>query len=145
MRQHSRFDLLQEVTQVLEALTPEHAVMIHPGHQRLQSLRRGAVVDVAALRALGDEAGLLEGLQMLRDRALGDATAARQLRDADFLALEHPLEHGAAGRIGEGAHHGGDGVWGGFDHVDKLASANSLVNTNYSTSPGLVCRLTMTD
>ena len=104
--------------------------MVHPGDQRLEPLRRGAVIDIAALGALGDEAGLLQRLQVLLDRALGHSAAARQFGDADLLALEDALEHGAAGRIGEGAHHGGDGVWGGFDHADKLAKANALVNAN---------------
>ena len=90
--------------------------MVHPDDQGLEPLGRGAVIDIAALGALGDETRLFQGLQVLLDSALSHAATARQLGDANLLALEHALEHGSAGRIGKGAHHCGDGIGGGIDH-----------------------------
>jgi len=51
---------------------------------------------------------------VLRNRALRHAAAARQFNDGDLVGIGDALEHGAPGRIGKGAHDGGDGS--GFDH-----------------------------
>ena len=102
--------------------------MIHPACQRLQALGLGAVIDLAALRALDDEACLAQRLQMLRDGALGDTAALRQVADADLADRRDALEDGAARRVREGSHDGVDG--GGFAHTHQLAMANALVNAN---------------
>src|SRR5713101_540616 len=59
-RRSSWIDLLQEGFEVGEAVTPEHAVMAHPIDERREALRLGAIIDIAALGALGDQAGLLQ-------------------------------------------------------------------------------------
>ncbi|MNT92416.1 hypothetical protein D3C72_2337010 [compost metagenome] len=94
--------------------------MVHPVDQRLEALRLGAVVDVATLGALGDEARLLQRFEVLRNRTLRHAAAARQLDHRDLVGVGDALEHGAPGRIGKSAHDGGDGC--GFNH-DKIISA----------------------
>ncbi|MNY40302.1 hypothetical protein D3C86_1750370 [compost metagenome] len=93
---------------------PEGAVVAHPVDERRQALGLGAVIDVAALRTLGDETRLFQRLEVLRNRALRHAAAARQFNDGDLVGIGDALEHGAPGRIGKGAHDGGDGS--GFDH-----------------------------
>ena len=60
MRRRSWIDLLQQGSEVGEPLAPEDAVMAHPVDQRREALGLGAVIDVAALGALGDQTGQLQ-------------------------------------------------------------------------------------
>src|ERR1700737_3494686 len=59
-RRRSWIDLLQERSEVGEPLAPEDAVVAHPIDERREPLRLGAIEDVATLRPLGDQAGLLQ-------------------------------------------------------------------------------------
>src|SRR6201747_845693 len=84
-RRHSWIDFLQESSEVGEAVTPEHAVMVHPVDQRREALGLRAVVNVTAFGAFSDQAGQLQRLEMLGDGALRHAAAPRQLDHGDFL------------------------------------------------------------
>src|SRR5690606_5983225 len=93
-----------------EAFTPEDAVVAHPVGERIQTARLGAVVDIAALGALADEAGLLQALEMLGDCTLRDTAAAGQFHDGDLVGIDNALEHGPPRGIGKGAHDSGYGL-----------------------------------
>src|SRR5258706_13586046 len=69
-RRHSWIDLLQKGSEVGELLAPEGAVVAHPIDKWGETLRLGAVVDLAALGAFGDQAGQLQRLEVLGDGAL---------------------------------------------------------------------------
>ena len=69
-----------------------------------EAFRAGAVEDVAALGPVRHEARLLQHLEVLRDRALGDAAALGQIRNRDFPIVDDALEDGTACWVGEGAH-----------------------------------------
>src|ERR1700687_1747503 len=128
MRRCSWIDLFQETAKIGETLPPEDAVMAHPIDQRGEPLRLGAIKNIAAFAALGDQASLLQRFQVLRDGALRHITPARQLQHGDLLGLDDPLEHGPPSGIGQRPHDSVDRS--GFNHGRTLVAAKALVNTN---------------
>lgn len=97
--------------------------MTYPIDEGCQALGAGAVIDVAALRALDDEAGQLQRLEVLGDGALGDTTSARQLGDRDLVGLGDPLEHGPSRRVGQCAQNGVNSS--DLGHEEQLVISNS--------------------
>src|SRR5258706_13763936 len=94
MRRCSWIDLFQETAKIGETLPPEDAVMAHPTDQRGEPLRLGAIKDIAAFAALGDQASLLQRFQVRRDGALRHITPPRQLQHGVSLCLDDPPENG---------------------------------------------------
>src|ERR1700726_1831897 len=121
MRRCSWIDLFQETAKIGETLPPEDAVMAHPIDQRGEPLRLGAIKNIAAFAALGDQASLLQRFQVLRDGALRYATPPRQLNHGDLVRPDDPLEHRSPSGIGKRAHDNVDG--GRFNHAHTLAVA----------------------
>src|SRR5687767_1254642 len=111
--------LLEKGVELGEALAPEAGIVAHPVGQRGQPARIGAVVDLAPLGPLGDEAGQAERLEVLRDRALRHPAAARELGHGDFVTPRDALEHRPPGGIGERTHDGVEG--GGLDHAAMIS------------------------
>ena len=102
--------------------------MAHPVDKRSQTFRPGSIVNIAAFGTFRDQAGLLQGFEMLGDRALRYTTAPCQFDDGDLVRADDSLEYGSARGVSERAH---DGIYvRGFNHGDTLAHANQLVNTN---------------
>jgi len=102
--------------------------MAHPIDERGEPLPLGAIEDVSALRAIGDQASPLQRAQMLRDGRLRHAAAMRQLSNTDLVGPDDPLEDGPPGWVGERAHYGVERR--GSEHDVILAMTNALVNTN---------------
>src|SRR5271170_2817438 len=118
MRRRSWIDLLQQGSKIGKALAPEEAVVAHPIDQRREALGLGAIEHVAAVGALGDQTGQLQGLEVLGDGALRYPTPPRQLDNGDLVGSGNLLEHGSPSGIGKRAHDSIDG--GGFSHWNKL-------------------------
>lgn len=83
--------------------------MGEPIEQGAEPFGPRAVIDIAALRALDDEPGLFERLQMLRDRALRHPAGAGQRGHIDLIRAREALEHRAPGGISQRAQYGIDG------------------------------------
>src|SRR5258705_12357011 len=122
MRRRSWINFLQQCFEFCKAFAPEDAVVAHPVDQRLEAFRLGAVIDLPAFGALGDQAGLLQGLEVLRNGALRHAAPSRQFDDGDLVGADDPLKHGPPCGIGKRAHDGVDGS--GFGHGKPIAYAN---------------------
>ena len=88
--------------------------MAQPVEQRGEAFRLRPVENLPSLGTIGDEAGLLQGFEVLRDGTLSDSAGAGQLEHVDLPCPGDALEHGATGRIGKSAHDGIDA--GGLDH-----------------------------
>jgi hypothetical protein len=101
-------DLLQEGTKIGKPFAPEDTVVAHPIEEGGKTLRFGAIEHLPAIGPLGDQTGLLQGLEMLRDSALRHTAPARQFDHRYLIGADHPFEHGSPGWVGEGAHHGID-------------------------------------
>src|SRR5690606_29980636 len=71
---------------------------------RAEGFEPGGIDAVDALlagRRIDDQPGILENLQMLRNRRAADGQAPRQLADRAGV-LRQPLEYRAPGGVGEG-------------------------------------------
>ena len=59
-----RVRIAKQAFKRIQTVAPEGAVVAHPVDQRLEAFRLGAVIDFPAFGALGDQAGLLQGLEV---------------------------------------------------------------------------------
>ncbi len=100
-----------ECFQVVEAGSPEDAVLLDPGVDRAERLRIELVNAVTPLAVLTDEVSPAKQAQVLRDRGTGDGKGSGNLTGG-LAAPTEKVEDSAAGRIGEGLE-GGFRVSGG--------------------------------
>ena len=91
--------LLEVLVDYVQQAAPEGALAIHPSGRLAERLGLGVSVGAPVDRA-GDDAGLLEHLQVLGDRGLGDAEAGRDVPDRRRPGGE-ALDDAAADRVGE--------------------------------------------
>jgi hypothetical protein len=73
-------DFLEKGAQISEPLAPEDAVVAHPVGQRREALGLRAIIDVATLGTLGDQAGLLQRVNSTTDISSELATRSKTAR-----------------------------------------------------------------
>src|SRR5262249_53738935 len=83
---------LQQIFQAIEAVAPEGAVMAHPVDQGCEAAGVGAVMGLASVPTVADEASLLEDAEMFGDGGLRDPGMAGQHPDGELALADQPLE-----------------------------------------------------
>jgi hypothetical protein len=86
----------------VELGAPEAAVAVEPAVELGEALPAQRVEAALAVGRDGDEAGLLQDLEVARHRRLGDAGQHRHEVARGGRALEEPIEQRAAARVGDG-------------------------------------------
>jgi hypothetical protein len=97
----SLLDLLQVPVEPVDAALPQLTSSVHPHRCLLESLDSQAARPRLRRPSARDQAGLLEHLQVARDRRQAHGERLRELLDRR-VALGEPLEDRQAGRVAQG-------------------------------------------
>lgn len=99
----SLIDPSKHVFQVVQAGFPEPGHPTRPVDEGRQRAANGAVMRLAALVSITDEAGLFQHAEVLRDRRLRYPGAGGERSDGLLSIPAEPLEDGSTGWICEGS------------------------------------------